>query len=63
MFAYLCSFFISENNNRIYIKNKMSEIDDFCEISVRISRAAYFLSSNANSILRLIMNDLTHRTN
>ena len=39
MFAYLCSFFISKNKNRMYIENKMSEIDDFCEISVRIARA------------------------
>ena len=50
MFAYLCSLFIFENKNRIYIENKISEISDPCEISVRIARAACFLSSNDNSI-------------
>ena len=39
MLAYLCSFFISENKNRMYIENKMSEINDPCEIPVRIARA------------------------
>ena len=42
MFAYLCLFFIFENKNRIYIENKMSEINDFCGISVRTTRAACF---------------------
>ena len=42
MFAYLSLFFIFENKNRIYIENQMSKIDDLCEISVRIARAAWF---------------------
>ena len=63
MFAYFCLFFIIENKNRTYIENKMSEIDDLCEIPACIARVAYFFSSNANSIFRSIMNDLTHRIN
>ena len=42
MFAHLCLFFISENKNRIYIENKMNEINDLCEVLVRIARAACF---------------------
>ena len=42
MFAYLCLFFIFKNKNRMYIQNKMSKIEDFCEISMRIVRAACF---------------------
>ena len=41
----------------------MSKINDLCEISVRIARAACFFSSNANSIFRSIMNDLIYRIN
>ena len=63
MFAYLCSFFIFENKNRIQIENKMSEIDDPCVISVCIARTACFFSSNANSIFRSILNNLIHRIN
>ena len=63
MFAYLCSFFISENKNRIYIENKMGKIGDPCGIPVRIARAACFFPLNANSIFRSIMNDWTHRIN
>ena len=63
MFAYLCLFFISENKNRIYIENKMNEINESCEILVRIVRATCFFSSDVNSVFRLIMNDLIHRIN
>ena len=63
IFASLCWFFISKNKNQICIKRKMNEIDDFCEISMRIARAACFFSLNANSIFPSIMNDLTHRIN
>ena len=63
MFAYLCSFFIFENKNRIYIEKKMSKIDDCCKILVRIARAAYFFSSNANFIFRSFIKDSTHRIN
>ena len=63
IFAYFASFFISENKNRIYIENKIDEMSDFCEISVRIARAACFFSSNANFIFQSIMNDLIHRIN
>ena len=41
MFAYLFTIFF-ENNNRVYIENKMSEIDNLYGISVRITRAACF---------------------
>ena len=47
----------------MYIENKMSEIDNLCEISVFITRAACFFLSNANLIFRLITNNLTHRFN
>ena len=42
MFAYLCLFFILENKNRIYIEDEINEINDLCEISVRIARVACF---------------------
>ena len=63
MFVYVCLILIFDNKNRIYIENKMSKIDNLCGISVAIARAAYFFLPNANSIFRLIMNDLTHRIN
>ena len=47
----------------IIFENKISEIDDFCGISVRIARATCMFSSNADSILRSIMNDLIYRIN
>ena len=61
MLYILMFIFIFQNKNRIYIESKMDEIDDLYGIQVRIVRAACFFPSHANSIFRLIMNDLTYR--
>ena len=50
---------IFENKNRIYMKNRIGEIDDFCDMSVFIWRVCCFWPSNANAIERLFMKLLT----
>ena len=41
----------------------MSEIDDFCETSIRVARVVYFFSLNVNFIFRLFIKDSIHRIN